>query len=123
MTNTPIGDAHQSSAGYLVIDGLDDLSASVEGDTPSIARVAHAAGVTIVRIVFRAGQTMSEHRAARPIVLLGQWGEVDVQINGVRTRLAPGTAIHIDAHITHALTAATAAALTLLVLDRPAGRA
>ena len=87
------------------------------GSRPDIALLARATGVNVLRLSFRAGPVMADHRAARPILVLGQTGEVDFAVGGDTVALRPGAAVHVEAGVTHALTAVTDAVVTLLVLD------
>lgn len=106
---------------HLVIEGLTELAGNGEGEGPDISVLARTEGATVIRLSFRAGQVMKDHKAGKPILVVGQLGEVDFTVYdssdaGATTRLAPGKAIHVDARVTHALSAATDAVLTLLVL-------
>ena len=60
------------------------------GSRPDIALLARATGVNVLRLSFRAGQVMADHRAARPILVLGQTGEVDFAVGGDTVALRPG---------------------------------
>ncbi|MGW0036902.1 XRE family transcriptional regulator [Gordonia sp. NPDC003376] len=111
MSTAHIGDP----GAYTVIDGLRTPAAD-DSDGPTIDAMARADGVTLVRIGFRAGEVMADHRAVHPILLLGQTGEVDVAIGDGHVALSPGMAVHIAAQVTHALTALTDAVVTLMVL-------
>ncbi len=106
------------STGWTRIDGLAD-PAPADVDGPAIDVLTRATAVTVIRIGFRAGQVMRDHRAARPILIVGQHGDVDLAVAGETTRLSPGAAVHLEAGVPHALTAVSDATVTLLVLDRP----
>ena len=58
-----------------------------------------------MRLSFRAGQTMAEHTARWPILVIGRAGSVAFTVGDQTTTLTPGTAIHVEAEVTHALTA------------------
>nr|EMP10996.2 hypothetical protein ISGA_2811 [Gordonia sp. NB41Y] len=100
---------------YTVIDGLRS-PAPADSDGPTIDAMARADGVTVVRIAFRAGQVMADHRAVHPILVLGQTGEIDFAVGGEHVSVSPGVAVHVAAQVTHALTAVTDAVVTLMVL-------
>ncbi|MFW0783238.1 cupin domain-containing protein [Gordonia sp. CPCC 206044] len=102
---------------WTAIVGLDEPT-TPSGDRPQIEVLARTTGANVVRISFRAGQVMAEHRTARPILVVGQRGDVDFTVEGETTRLAPGVAIHVEPDVTHALAASTDAVVTLLVLER-----
>ncbi|MCR5977507.1 cupin domain-containing protein [Gordonia jinghuaiqii] len=104
---------------WTVIEGLTENTGSA-GDRPDITVLSRNAGANVVRISFRVGQSMPDHRAGRPILVIGQTGEIDFTVGDATTRLEHGVAIHVDAQITHALDARTDAVVTLLVLEKPA---
>ncbi len=100
-----------------VLHGLADTALSdAEAPGPAIKALAHLTGATVVRLSFRAGQTMAEHTARWPILVIGQAGSVAFTVGDQTTTLTPGTAIHVQAEVTHALTATEDSALTLVVL-------
>ncbi|GAB09633.1 hypothetical protein GOARA_044_00070 [Gordonia araii NBRC 100433] len=110
-----------------VIGGLADTALSQpDASGPDIKALAHLNGATVVRLSFRAGQSMPSHTARWPILVLGQAGRVEFTVDDTMTVLTPGTAIHVDAEVTHALTATEDSALSLIVLtphhqDHPKG--
>lgn len=106
-------------SGWQQIDGLDEIVGDADVPKPDVAMVAKTEGANVVRLSFRPGQVMADHRAPRPILVLGQRGEVVVTIGDDTLTLRPGSAIHIDAQVTHALRADAEAAVTLLVLEQP----
>lgn len=106
---------------WSVIDGLDELTGTGPGPRPELTVLSRETGANIVRLAFRNGQVMADHSAARPIVVIGQRGDVDFTIEGQTIRLRPGRAIHVEVGVSHALTARTDAVVTLLVLENPDG--
>lgn len=102
---------------FTIVDGLADLDAAADGSAPSIHTVARTDGAAVVRIVFQPGQAMREHSAPKPILLVGQHGTIDLEIDGTTTQLIPGKAVHIKTRVRHALTASEPAAMTLLILN------
>lgn len=107
---------HDDTAGVTRIRGLADLNAQ-EGDTPRIERMAAGPGATIVRLSFTAGQTMEEHRAGFPPILVqGAAGHVTFEVGGESISLVPGTAVHVEAGIMHRLVANEDSVVTLIVL-------
>lgn len=102
---------------FTVIEALADLSAVADGSAPSVHTIVRTDGAVVVRIVFQAGQAMREHSAPRPILLIGQHGTIDLEIDGTTTQLVPGKAVHIKTRVRHALTASEPAAMTLLILN------
>ncbi|WP_280370002.1 cupin [Nocardia wallacei] len=80
-----------------------------DGATPNAQRLLHGPGLTLVRISFRRGQILDEHRAPGPILIHCHSGTIDLDvITGTETEshhLHPGTALHIAAGTPHRLTA------------------
>lgn len=105
------------SPAETVITGLADAALSrPDSGGPDIKALAHLNGATVVRLSFRSGQTMAEHNARWPILVVSQAGRVEFTVNDETTVLTPGTAIHVEAEIPHSLTATTDTALSLIVL-------
>lgn len=66
-------------------------------DTPSIKEI---------RIAFRAGQTMKEHKTAYPIVIHVVEGQIDFGWEGNKHQtLEEGSLVALDAHVPHDLKA------------------
>ncbi|GAC01097.1 putative Xre family DNA-binding protein [Gordonia namibiensis NBRC 108229] len=103
-----------------VITGLADNTGKA-GDRPDISVLARNDGGNVIRLSFLAGQTMPDHCAGRPILVIGQTGEIDFTVEESTTRLETGVAIHVNANIPHALVARTDAVVTLVVLENPTG--
>ncbi|WP_024802689.1 hypothetical protein [Nocardia sp. BMG51109] len=80
-----------------------------DGAAPNAQRLLHGSGLTLVRISFRQGQILDEHRAPGPILVHGVSGTVDLEVTtdaGIETHhLVPGTVLHIAAGDPHRLTA------------------
>lgn len=110
-------------APFTAITGLDTLDQS-PGDRarPNISALWRNNDIVVIRIAFRAGQTMPDHRAGKPILVLGQTGRIDLAIGDEHIELVPGSAVHIDAKITHSLHADTDAVATLMVLESSGSR-
>lgn len=107
----------QPVADWTSITGLDAVEPGDRLDRPHIKVHSRVDGATVVRIAFTGGQTMPDHQAAHPILIVGQRGSVDVTIDGTTTVVTPGVALHIAAQVRHELTAADPAAVTLVVLN------
>ncbi|UPW09959.1 cupin domain-containing protein [Gordonia terrae] len=101
------------------IPGLADNTGSA-GDRPDVAVLSRNSGANVVRLSFLAGQTMPDHCTGRPILVVGQSGEIDFTVDDVTSRLEPGVAIHVAPSVRHALAASTDAVVTLVVLESPA---
>lgn len=117
MDPTHTDSADEPDTAFTIIEGLADLDTVAEGSRPSIHTIARTDGASVVRIVFQARQAMREHSAPRPILLIGQHGIIDLEIDGTTTQLVPGKAVHIKTRVRHALTASEPAAMTLLILN------
>lgn len=102
---------------WTAITGLADVADGPRTDRPLVDVRARLDGATVVRIAFTGGQTMPDHQAAHPILIVGQRGSVDVTVAGTTTAVTPGVALHIAARVRHELRAADPAAVTLLVLN------
>ncbi len=108
-------------AAWFHVTGLADPN---DAETPAGPRAAKPAikvlhrgeSETIIRLAFREGQTMTEHTAAHPIVVLGQAGQIDFTVQGETVPLTPGTAVRVDTRIPHSLVARTDGTVTLIVV-------
>ncbi|MFE3545751.1 cupin domain-containing protein [Nocardia sp. NPDC059177] len=80
-----------------------------DGDLPNIQRLLAGPGITLVRLSFRQGQILDEHRAPGPILISCVAGIIDLDVtSGAATeshRLAPGTTIYLAAGDPHRLEA------------------
>lgn len=101
---------------WAYLTGLAATNADGSGDRPAITVIHRNDSATVILLSFRAGQSMTEHTAAHPIVVLGQAGEIDFAVEGVVNDLRPGTAVRVNTRTPHALTARTDAAATLIVV-------
>lgn len=82
-----------------------------DGATPQAQRLLHGPGLTLVRISFRPGQTLDDHRAPGPILVTCVSGTIDLTVTegpdaGSHT-LTDGTVLYIAPGDTHRLTAHT----------------
>lgn len=108
--------ADSAPAAYSYLTGLDAPNDDDTGARPAVARMHRSDTETLVRLSFRAGQVMAEHRAVHPIVVLGQRGRIDFTVDGRTVSLEPGTAIRVAANVPHGLRAVTDGTVTLLVI-------
>lgn len=81
-----------------------------DGAAPHARRLLSGSGLTMVRISFRRGQILDDHRAPGPIFVQCLSGDIEVDVDtptGREThRLTAGSVLHIEAGLMHRLTAA-----------------
>ncbi|GAC70129.1 hypothetical protein [Gordonia soli] len=108
-------------SGWTRLDGLDAVVGDAGSTRPDVGVRGRTPGATVIRLSFRAGQVMADHHANRPILVIGQRGEIEFTVGDAVTLLLPGTAIGVDPQVGHSLRARTDAVATLVVLgDAPA---
>ncbi|MEU0539684.1 cupin [Nocardia sp. NPDC005978] len=90
-----------------------------DGATPNPQRLLHGTGLTLVRISFRAGQLLDEHRAVGPIFITCVSGVIDLDVTtaaGTTSHvLEPGSVIHIEPGDPHKLLARTDAVVQVVL--------
>lgn len=98
---------------------IPDLAALVEVQPAStVSRtVLHADGARLVLFGFDAGEQLTEHTAAMPVVLLVLEGHLRITADGRIVDLRPGGLVHLGTRVPHAVEAVTASKLALLMLD------
>jgi quercetin dioxygenase-like cupin family protein len=104
---------------------IEDLAAEVPAQPgrTTTRRVLKADGVRLVVLAFDAGQALTEHTAAVPILIQVLAGRVSVTADGRAVDLRPGGVIHIDRRLPHAVRAAEPATVLLTLLDQATGAA
>lgn len=143
----PVG---ETGSGWTLLDGLQDAhpgTVPLAGDlphhrsdraTPSVKKVGQPDGFSVVCIAFRDGDVMADHRTARPVLVMGQTGQVEVTVAGgpsggregrgdggggrgcdATVTLGPGQALGISAGRVHSLRATGPATVTLLIPGGP----
>lgn len=98
---------------------VHDLAAAAEpgADKPGVKRVLVEDGARVVVFSFAAGQGLTEHTAAFPILLQSVAGHLQFTADGRTTDLRPGDVAHLSARLPHAVHAVTDATLQLVMLD------
>jgi quercetin dioxygenase-like cupin family protein len=98
---------------------LGDLGSLVEVSAEAtVSRtVLKAEGVRLVLFSFDAGQELSEHTAAMPVLLQVLDGRLTVGAGGRSVELTPGGVIHLPARLPHTVVALTPSRLLLTMLD------
>ncbi|MFB7878374.1 MULTISPECIES: cupin domain-containing protein [unclassified Nocardia] len=92
-----------------------------DGELPNIQRLLAGPGITLVRLSFRQGQVLDEHRAPGPILISCVSGVIDLDVTAGGAveahRLEPGATIYLAAGDPHRLEA-RADAVVHLTLQR-----
>ncbi len=98
---------------------LDDLRSlvTVQEDATVSRTVLTADGVRIVLFAFDAGQVLTEHTAAMPVLLQVLDGRLRVSGAGETVELAPGGVIHLDTRVPHTVAAVEPSRLALTMID------
>ena len=98
------------------IPSLDALIAVADESTVS-RTVLKAEGTRVVLFGFAAGQELTEHTAAVPILLQVLDGRLRIGADGQHVELTPGGMVHIGARVPHEILALEASRMTLVMLD------
>ncbi|WP_235174464.1 cupin domain-containing protein [Tomitella biformata] len=108
-----------ASLKILKMTDVHDLQAAVEPgeDKPGVKRVMVEDGARVVIFNFAAGQELTEHTAAFPILVQSVAGHLQFTADGRTTDLHPGDIAHLSARLPHAVHAVTDATLQLVMLD------
>lgn len=98
---------------------VSDLASLIDINTEStVSRtVLRAEGVRIVLFSFDAGQELTEHTAAMPVLLHVLDGRLDVTAAGRTIELAPGGLVHLGTRCPHSVLAKEPTRLVLTMLD------
>jgi quercetin dioxygenase-like cupin family protein len=79
--------------------------------------VLKAQGARLVLFAFDAGQELTEHTAAMPVLLQVLDGRLSVTADGRTVELEPGGVVHLPARMPHSVLAPRATRLLLTMLD------
>ena len=98
---------------------LADLSAlaTVQEDATVSRTALTAEGVRVVLFAFDAGQVLTEHTAAMPVLLQVLDGRLRITGDGETVELTPGGLIHLDTRVPHTVVAVEPSRLMLTMLD------
>ncbi len=98
---------------------LADLATMVEVQTEAtVSRtVLRADGAKVVVFAFDAGQELTEHTAAMPVLLQTLRGHLRITADGRTVDLLPGGLIHLATRAPHAVEAVEPSVLALTMLD------
>lgn len=76
-----------------------------DGPAPHAQRLLAGPGITLVRISFRQGQVLDDHRAPGPVLITCVSGEIDLDVAGEAHHLEPGATIYLSGGVVHRLVA------------------
>jgi quercetin dioxygenase-like cupin family protein len=98
---------------------VPELGALIEvNEDATVSRtVLKAEGVRIVLFSFDAGQELSEHSAAMPVLLQVIDGALTVTAGGDTVDLVPGAVIHLPTRMPHSVLATQPSRMVLTMLD------
>jgi quercetin dioxygenase-like cupin family protein len=101
------------------MEHIADLADLIERapDSTVSRTVLRAEGVRVVLFAFDAGQELTEHTAAIPILLQVLDGRLRVGADGEQVELVPGGVVHIGARVPHAILALEPSRMVLTMLD------
>lgn len=101
------------------MQSIEDLASLVEVTEGSIVSrtVLRADGARVVLFGFDAGEELSEHTAAVPILLQALDGRLRITADGGTVELVPGCLVHIGARVPHEVVALEPSRMALVLLD------
>jgi quercetin dioxygenase-like cupin family protein len=101
------------------MEHIEELGALIEvaPDSTVSRTVLKAEGTRVVLFAFDAGQELSEHTAAVPILLQVLDGRLRVGAGGEQVELTPGGLVHIGARVPHEIRALQPSRMVLSMLD------
>jgi quercetin dioxygenase-like cupin family protein len=103
----------------LTMTDLPDVASLVDvaPDSTVSRTVLKAEGARVVLFSFDAGQELTEHTAAVPVLLQALDGRFAITAAGRTVSLAPGDVIHLGTRTPHAVVAQEPSRLLLTMLD------
>lgn len=98
---------------------VHDLAAKAEvAEDSTVSRtVVKAEGMRLVLFAFDAGQELTEHTAAVPVLVQALDGAFDFTADGRTVDLRPGDVVHLRTRVPHAVLAREAGRLLLTMID------
>ena len=109
-----MGDATAPDMTYVA--SLADLAEVADESTVS-RTVVKAEGMRLVLFAFDAGQELTEHTAAVPVLIQALDGRFDITADGRTVDLRPGDVVHLRTRVPHAVLAREAGRLLLTMID------
>ncbi len=102
---------------------VDDVTAlvAVQAESTVSRVVLQAPGARVVLFAFDAGQELTEHTAAAPVLLQVLSGRLTVTADGRAVDLGPGGLVHLAARLPHSVLAHQPTLLQLTLLQPVGG--
>jgi quercetin dioxygenase-like cupin family protein len=109
-------------AGAVAKPGMHDVSdvaslVEIQPEATVSRTVLQAEGARVVLFSFDAGQVLTEHTAAVPVMLQVLDGQLRITADGRTVELRPGGLVHLAARLPHTVEAVEASRLQLTMLD------
>lgn len=105
------------TAGSMTVVADAAALVAVQPQSTVSRTVLRAEGVRVVLFSFDAGQELTEHTAAIPVLLQVLDGHVRVTADGRTVDLHPGGLVHLTTRLPHAVLAVEPSRLLLTMLD------
>lgn len=106
----------QAKSDMTYVHELVSLAEVAEDSTVS-RTVVKAEGMRLVLFAFDAGQELTEHTAAVPVLVQALDGAFDFTADGRTVDLRPGDVVHLRARVPHAVLAREPGRLLLTMID------
>jgi quercetin dioxygenase-like cupin family protein len=106
----------RAGRGMTAVTGVA-ARAVMQPDSTVSRTVLRAEGARLVVFAFDAGQELSEHTAAVPVLLQVLSGRLSVTAAGRTVELAPGDVVHLGTRVPHSVLALEPTHLLLTMLD------
>ncbi|MDY3126660.1 MAG: cupin domain-containing protein [Corynebacterium sp.] len=97
---------------------IDNLAEQIEyAENSTVSKtLMRAEGVNVVLFSFDAGEELSEHTAAMPVIVQTLEGELEITGDNKTVILKPGGLVHFTTRLPHAVKALTKAKMVLYML-------
>jgi quercetin dioxygenase-like cupin family protein len=101
------------------MEHIPDLGALIEvaPDSTVSRTVLRAEGARVVLFSFDAGQELTEHTAAMPVLVQVLSGRLRIGADGQQVELTPGGIVHLGTRVPHEVLALEPSRMVLTMLD------
>ena len=106
----------ESLIANLIVPDLQALVSDIDDESIVSRTVYKDDGLRVILFGFAPGETLSEHTSSYPAVLHFLEGEAAVTLGEDAIAAAPGTWVHMPAHLPHSIEAQTTVKMLLLML-------